>query len=203
MCIAFAVKEMGSNLFRMSIKVANITGAPLLALFSMGIFLPFVNAPVCIALCNNWPSLQFLTSFSIHYFFIDYVFDTKPSNVCICISFQGIICSYVVSFSMILWISYKSIAIRNRREPLQLGIDGCDLPPLTANLTSAMSPAMENDPIIYNLYRMSYLHYTLFTLLVALIVGTVISLITSQFIFHILTLNNSLFTSMKTLKLSI
>ena len=98
--------------------------------------------------------------------------------------FQGVISGYVVSFSMILWISYKSIAIGNRPIPLQLGVEGCDLPLPETNLTSTMSSGIEEDPAIYNLYRMSYLHYTLFSLLVALIVGTVISLITSQFIFH-------------------
>ena len=58
MCIAFAAKEMGDRIFQMSMTVMQITGAPLLAIFTMGIFLPFINAPVCITLCNSWVTVH-------------------------------------------------------------------------------------------------------------------------------------------------
>ena len=46
MGLAFVVKAMGTRVFQMSMTVINITGAPLLALFSMGIFMPFINTAV-------------------------------------------------------------------------------------------------------------------------------------------------------------
>ena len=96
---------------------------------------------------------------------------------------------------MVLWVSYKSIDIGNMPEPLEIGVQGCF--PMSGNMSGPPGGGppqggpppggplpggdamMEAEPAIYDLYRMSYLHYTLFTLVIAFVVGTVVSLITS------------------------
>lgn len=49
MALAFLCQLIGTRLFQMSMTVINVTGAPLLALFFMGIFLPYINAWVSTA----------------------------------------------------------------------------------------------------------------------------------------------------------
>ena len=44
MGLAFLCEILGTRLFQMSMTVVNVTGAPLLGLFCIGIFMPFVNS---------------------------------------------------------------------------------------------------------------------------------------------------------------
>lgn len=159
--IAFIAQYLGQTVLQIMLSIFGMVGGPLLGLFISGIFFPFINAP-------------------------------------------GALCGLIASAVLTFWVGIGGSVILPVPPVTGVSIAKCDMFPKNCNgtvfnatdlnsttlmstmTTAAMTTTIETstsqtpDEYLW-IYRLSYLYYALFAVIVSLVTGIVVTAISSYF----------------------